>query len=382
MGAERMARPAAATRLVHGPGLPEADTGALVPPLVMSATFAHGNQEGLAYGRDRNPTWEMLETVVADLEGAAGAVAFSSGMAAIAAVLALLPLGAEVVVADDAYTGTRDLLAHLAEEGRLRRRLVASTGPDAPSAVGGAHLAWLETLGNPLLTVPDLRSWSEAVHREGALLVVDNTLATPLLCRPLELGADLVVHSASKHMGGHSDLMLGVVAAADPELLDRLRRHRTRLGAVPGQLEAWLTLRGLRTLDVRLRRQGETAAWLAQELRSWSGVLWVHYPGLPDHPQHRLARERLQGGFGAMLSVELGAGAAEVERACAAARIWTNATSLGSVESLLERRARWAGEEYLPEGLVRLSVGVEERLDLLDDLAQALALAGVGPAAG
>ncbi|MGC8474172.1 MAG: PLP-dependent transferase, partial [Candidatus Dormibacteria bacterium] len=221
------------TLVVHGASRSDQRTGALVPPLVLSATFAHGNPEQLAYSRDRNPTWELLEVAVAQLEGARGAVAFASGMAGIAAALELLPVGAEVVVAQDAYTGTRELLSHLGATGRLRSRRVDATLPAALEEVGGAAMVWLESMGNPLLSIPDLRAWAAAAHRQGAILVVDNTLATPLLCRPLELGADLVAHSASKHLGGHSDLMLGVVAGLDLELLARLRQHRTRQGGCP-----------------------------------------------------------------------------------------------------------------------------------------------------
>ena len=370
-----------ATLVVHGASRSDARSGALVPPMVLSATFAHGNEAGLAYSRDRNPTWELLEAAVAELEGASGAVAFASGMAGISACLDLLPVGAEVLVARDAYTGTRELLSHLSATGRLRVREVDAVAPGASELVERADLVWLETMGNPLLTVPDLRAWAHAAHRQGALLAVDNTLATPLLCRPLELGADLAVHSASKHLGGHSDLMLGVVAGADPELVARLRRHRSRDGGCPGQLEAWLALRGMRTLAVRLARQCQTAALLAGELAGTALVGAVHYPGLPTHPQHRLAAEQLDGGFGALLALELEVGAEEAELVCGATRIWTNATSLGSVESLLERRGRWAGEEYLPAGLIRLSCGIEDAQDLLADLSQALAQVGAGPLA-
>ncbi len=369
------------TLLVHGSSRSDQRTGALVPPLVLSATYAHGNQEKLAYSRDRNPTWELLEAAVAQLEGAAGAVAFASGMAGISAALELLPMGGEVVVAQDAYTGTRDLLSHLSSTGRLRARRVDATAPAALEEIGGAEMVWLESMGNPLLSVPDLRDWAAAAHRRGAILLVDNTLATPLLCRPLELGADLVAHSASKHLGGHSDLMLGVVAGQDPELISRLRQHRTRQGGCPGQMEAWLALRGMRTLAVRLSRQCQTADFLARELTGTPRVKEVHYPGLATHPQHRLAEEQLEGGFGALLALELEVEAEAAERVCTSTRIWTNATSLGSVESLLERRGRWAGEEYLPPGLLRLSCGIENREDLLEDLGRALAQVGAGPLA-
>jgi cystathionine gamma-synthase len=247
------------------------------------------------------------------------------------------------------------------------------------AAAKGARLVWVETLGNPLLTVPDLARCAAAAHAAGALLVVDNTFATPILCRPLNSGADIVVHSASKYIGGHDDLMLGLaVVRSNDGLLEQLHYHRTNAGGCPGQLEAWLALRGLRTLDVRLRRQVASAAVIAEAMQAAPGVLRVHYPGLSDHPQHRLASEQLDGGFGAMVSIELAANAEQAEHFCAATKVWTNATSLGSVGSLLERRGRWVGEEALPPGLVRLSVGVEDPKDLLSDLAQALVTVGLG----
>ncbi|HUY24174.1 MAG TPA: PLP-dependent transferase, partial [Candidatus Saccharimonadales bacterium] len=260
---------------------------------------------------------------------------------------------------------------------------VDATDLDAVArACQGASLLHIETLGNPLLTVPDLWACAEIAHQVGAVIMVDNTFATPLLVQPLTLGADIVVHSASKYIGGHSDLLMGAVIANAGDLLAKIRYQRSNAGAIPGQLESWLALRGLRTLDVRLRRQTESAMFLAQRLAAIAGVARVHYPGLADHPQHELAVRQMRDGFGAMISVELDCDAATAERFCAATRIWTNATSLGSVESLLERRARWAGEEYLPAGLVRMSVGIEAAEDLLVDLTQALVAAGVGSSQG
>ena len=367
-----------ATRVVHGAGFKDVASGAVVPPLVMSATFDHANPNGLAYGREDNPTWVLLERAVADLEDATGAVSFGSGMAGVAAVLELVPPGAKVVAAPDSYTGTRELLHHLEASARCEVELVDTTDIAAVErAAVGSALVWLETFGNPLLTIPDLAHCARVSHRAGALLVVDNTFATPVLCRPLNFGADLVVHSASKYIGGHDDLMLGVVAARDEEILRRLTYHRTNSGACPGQLEAWLALRGLRTLDVRLARQLASAQRLAGALVGVPGVLRVHYPGLLDHPQHWLAESQFEGRYGAMISIELDAAADLAERFCSATRVWTNATSLGSVGSLLERRGRWPGDAYLPAGLVRLSVGVEDPDDLLGDLLQALAEVGL-----
>jgi cystathionine gamma-synthase len=377
---EKGQRLAVATRVVHGDQFKDELWGAVAPPLAVSATFDHSNPSGVAYGREHNPTWELLERAIADLEDAAGCLSFASGMAGIAAVLELVPEGGKVVVARDAYIGSRELLRHLEERGRCEvERVDATDSEEVAAAAKGARLVWVETLGNPLLTVPDLARCAASAHAAGALLVVDNTFATPILCRPLNLGADIAVHSASKYIGGHDDLMLGLVVVRREEgLLEELRYHRTNAGGCPGQLEAWLALRGLRTLDVRLRRQVVSAAVIAKAVQAAPGVLRVHYPGLPDHPQHLLAAEQLDGGFGAMVSIELAADAEQAERFCAATKVWTNATSLGSVGSLLERRGRWAGEEALPPGLVRLSVGVEDPQDLLSDLAQALVSAGLG----
>jgi len=344
----------------------------------MTSVFGHGNSQGYAYGRDRNENWERLEGVLAELEEGTGALVFGSGMAAIAAVLQSCGVGRRIVAARDAYTGTRALLRHLAQEGQCAVEFVDATDLDAVArASQGASLLLIETLGNPLLTVPDLRACSEIAHQSGAITVVDNTFATPLLVQPLTLGADVVVHSLSKYVGGHSDLLMGAVITKSADLLPKLQYQRSNAGAIPGQLETWLALRGLRTLDVRLRRQTDNAMFLAQGLRDLAGVGRVHYPGLAEHPQHDLAARQMHGGFGAMISIELDCSAETAERFCAATRIWTNATSLGSVESLLERRGRWAGEEYLPAGLVRMSVGIEAAEDLLGDLAQALVAAGV-----
>ncbi|MGC2192937.1 MAG: PLP-dependent aspartate aminotransferase family protein [Candidatus Dormiibacterota bacterium] len=376
------ARDRLATRVVHAGNGPDGESGALVPPLPMSVVFGHGNSRGYAYGRDHNENWERLEGALTDLEEGLGAVVFSSGMAAISAVVESCGIGPKVVVAQDAYLGSRELLGHLSQAGRCTTELVEATDLEAVHrACQDAALLLIESLGNPLLTVPDLQRCAELARAAGAITLVDNTFTTPLLVQPLRLGADAVVHSVSKYIGGHSDLMLGAVITNDSDLLSNLRYQRTNAGAIPGHLETWLALRGLRTLDVRLRRQTATAAQLADRLQGLPGVLRVHYPGLASHPQHELAVRQMKSGFGAMLAVELDCGADAAERVCRATRIWTNSTSLGSVESLLERRGRWAGEEYLPAGLIRLSVGVEDPEDLLQDLTQALAQVGPREAA-
>jgi cystathionine gamma-synthase len=367
-----------ATRVVHAGRTLESESGALVAPLPMSVVFSHGNPRGYSYGRDHNENWERLEAALTDLEEGLGAVVFGSGMAATSAVVESCGIGHKIVVARDAYNGSRELLRHLDQVGRCTTELVDATNLDSVRrACQGAALLLVESLGNPLLTVADLPRCAEIAHAAGALMLVDNTFATPLLVQPLRLGADAVVHSVSKYIGGHSDLMLGVIVTNNSDLLPNLRYHRTSVGAIAGQLETWLALRGLRTLDVRLRRQNATAALLAERLQHVPGVARVHYPGLADHPQHELAARQMKEGFGAMLAIELDCDADSAERVCTATRIWTNSTSLGSVESLLERRGRWVGEEYLPPGLIRLSVGVEDHDDLLQDLTQALVQAGL-----
>ncbi len=365
-----------ATRVVHAGNGPDGPSGTLVPPLQMSVVYSHGNSRAYSYGRDHNENWERLEGALADLEEGQGALIFGSGMAAISAVLESCGSGAKVVAAQDSYIGTRELLSHLTAGGRCSAELVDATDLAAVRrACQGAALLLIESLGNPLLTVPDIERCAEIAHQAGAVIVVDNTFTTPLLVQPLRLGADVVVHSLSKHIGGHSDLMLGAVITNISDLLPKLRYHRSNSGAIPGQLETWLALRGMRTLDVRLRRQTESAAFLAARLGESPAVTRIHYPGLADHPQHAVALRQMTRGFGAMLAVELDCDADTAERVCGSTRIWTNATSLGSVESLLERRARWAGEEHVPDNLLRLSVGVEDAHDLLQDLTQAIALA-------
>lgn len=366
------------TRVVHAGEGSRAEDWALVPSIPMSVVYGHGNPQHRSYGREHNQNWERLERALTDLEEGTGALVFGSGMAAISAVFEACGVGHKIVCARDAYTGSRELLGHLARAGECTVELVDATNLEAVrAACRGASLLLIESLGNPLLTVPDLGGCAEIARHEGMVTMVDNTFATPLLVQPLVLGADIVVHSVSKYIGGHSDLMMGALISRDQDLLAKLRHHRTNAGAIPGQMETWLALRGLRTLDVRLRRQTESAAALAERVGGLPGVVRVYYPGLPDHPQHQLAARQMRGGFGAMIAVELDCATETAERVCATTEIWTNATSLGSVESLLERRARWAGDEYLPAGLLRLSVGVEGVDDLFDDLAQALAGAGL-----
>ncbi len=340
------------------------------------------------YGRDGNPTWTALEEAVGGLEGGM-ALSFSSGLAAIAAVLECLPVPGRVVVASDAYSGTRRYLADVAARGRLRYRTVdiANTGATleacaqvvdtpgrpsgAPGDLGSSGILWLESPTNPLLAIADLESLAAGAHLLGMDVVVDNTFATPLLQRPLDLGADAVVHSATKWLAGHSDVVLGVAVTRREDVHAALSTRRSLHGGIPGPWEAWLVLRGIRTLDVRLQRSQSNAAELSTRLRGHPQVTAVRYPGLPDHPGHDLATRQMAG-FGAMIAFEVPGGADAAEAVVARCRLATAGTSLGGVETLVERRGRWAGEEGLPAGLIRLSVGIEDVDDLWDDLEAAL----------
>jgi cystathionine gamma-synthase len=330
---------------------------ALNPEVVLTSTYVASDGAGArTYGRFSNPTWEALEAALDALEGGRSLV-FASGMAAVAAVLHRVPPGGVVVVPEGAYNTTLTLADALASDGRVAVRRADVTDTAAvTAAVAGAAMLWLESPTNPLLQVADVRACCAAARAAGALAVVDNTFATPLLQRPLELGADLVVHSATKYLSGHSDVVLGAAVTADDGLWEALRTHRTVHGAVPGPWEAWLALRGLRTLHLRLERACANAAELARRLQGHPGVERVRYPG-----------------WGAMVSVDVRGGAAGADAVMDAVRLWVPATSLGGVESTLERRRRHSNEpDVVPEQLLRLSVGVEDVEDLWADLDAAL----------
>jgi cystathionine gamma-synthase len=337
----------------------------------MASTYHAGGES--EYARtDGTPTWRALEEAIGELEGG-HAVAFASGMAAVAAVLETLPIGARIVHPTVSYLGTRRLMGGHASAGRVELTPVDITDVDAViDAVDGASMLWIETPTNPLVGIADLERLATAARERGITSVVDNTFATPLLQRPLELGCDVVVHSATKLIGGHSDLLLGVAVAREEEWAQRLRGVRHDAGATPGGLEAWLALRGLRTLPVRLERMQATALELARRMGEHPGVKQIHYPGLPEHPGHELARRQMNG-FGTMLAFQVEGGTARADALCAAVRLITNATSLGGVETLIENRAAAPGEEHLPPGLIRLSVGCEHPEDLWEDLDAALA---------
>jgi cystathionine gamma-synthase len=340
-------------------------------PLSFSSTYHAGGEP--TYGRAGNPTWSAFEEVLGALEGGQ-CVTFASGMAAAAAALETLPEGARVVVSGVAYHGVHELAEDRAGAGRFAVELVDPADADAvDAACDGAALLWLESPTNPLLDIADIAKLAGVAHAHGAAVVVDNTFATPLRQRPLELGADLVLHSATKFLGGHSDLLLGALVTRDEDLLDRVRRRRTVDGAAPGVMESFLALRGLRTLAVRVDRAEQSAAELARRLSAHPGVARVRYPGLADDPGHELAGRQMSGP-GAMLAFETAGDAAAAERVCESVELITHATSLGGVETLVERRARYPGEARAgtPPSLIRVSVGLENVDDLWADLEQAL----------
>jgi len=347
----------------------------LNPPVVFASTYvgAHDVQAaGLGYGRYGNPTWQALEEALGALEGGR-ALTFSSGMAAAHAVLELLPPGGVVVIPHNCYLGVAEAVDRRAAKygGQVRRVNIAKTA-EVLSAAEGADVVWIESPANPTIDIADLPALGRNLSRR-AMFVVDNTFATPLLQRPLESGADIVLHSATKLLSGHSDVLLGaLVTRIDQEqpfeTLDQIRRS---VGAVPGPMEAYLALRGLRTLPLRLAEAQRTAQILAERLVTHRCVHRVWFPGLVSDPGHEVAR-RTMSGFGSLISIEL-ADAKTADAFIDACLLWVFATSLGGVESTLERRRRWPGElPTVPEGLVRLSVGIEHVEDLWADLAQAL----------
>ncbi len=337
---------------------------------VFSSTYIAGGDRG--YGRFDNDAWAALEQTLGELEGGRG-LTFASGMAAAAAVMDLVPIGGLVVAPQHAYSGVLGLLDQQAATGRLNLQRVDIADTDEVStAVESADLLWIESPTNPAMEVADLPALCAAGRAAGALIVVDNTFATPLLQRPLTFGADLVMHSATKFIAGHSDVVLGAIITANDDLWTTLESKRRNLGAIPGPMEAWLALRGLRTLALRLERAQSNAAFLAERLLEHPRVSRVRYPGLPDDPGHERAKAQMSG-FGAILAIELGGDADGAQRVCKSTKLWVHATSLGGVESMLERRRRWPAEvPTIPADLIRLSVGIEHPDDLWADLDQAL----------
>jgi len=337
-------------------GRPEvAPDASLNPPIVFSSTYHAGGPIG--YGRYGNESWSALESAISELEGGQ-TLSFSSGMAAISAVFSVLPIGAPVVASNQGYSGTMGLLNQHQASGRLEVRFVDITNTEEViGAIKGAALLWLESPTNPCLDIADLAALISAAKKQNIGVGVDNTFATPLVQKPLSMGADIVMHSVTKFLAGHSDVVLGSLSTTDAALFKRLEESRRFNGAIPGPFEAWLALRGIRTFPVRFRAAEANAKTLVTRLQSHAKITKVRYPG-----------------FGAVISFEIDGNAEKAEKVCESSRLIAHATSLGGVESLWERRRRWAGESpSVPEQLIRLSVGCEHVDDIWQDIEQALA---------
>ncbi len=375
------------TRAIHVGNEPDPGTGAVVPPIHVAATFVQ-NEAGVLqeydYARSGNPTRKAFERALADLEGGTGALAFSSGMAATSCAMMLLSSGDHVVAGSDIYGGTYRLLHNVLDRFGIGVTLVSTIGEpgDFEAAMTPqTKMLWIESPGNPLMTITDIAACAEIAGRRGILLGVDNTFATPVLTRPLELGADIVMHSATKYIGGHSDLLGGALAVKDKELFDGLYFLQNATGAVMGPLESYLCSRGLKTLELRVREQSRIAAQLADWLADHERVARVRYPGRPDHAGHEIAKRQMDGAFGAMLSFEVAGDYAAAKCVVESTRLIRLAVSLGAVESLIEQPASMSHASYrredrlahgISDGLIRLSVGLEAFEDLRDDLDQAL----------
>ena len=349
--------------------------GALNPPIALNSTFHEGGPIG--YGRYGNETWSALEDAISILEGGK-TLLFSSGMAAISAVFSLLPEGSVVVAANNGYQGTTTLLKKLHESEKLKVRFVNLANTDETvAAIPGAQMLYLESPLNPLLEIIDLPKLIAAGKAAGCGVAVDNTLATPLLQNPLALGADIVIHSVTKYLSGHSDLILGSLSTNDSALYNRLEQSRRYGGAIAGPFEAWIALRGVRTFALRMQRSQENALELATRLSKDGRVAKVRYPGLPSDAYHQMAKSFMKG-FGAMISFDVNGTVDQVDLMCNSSRLITNATSLGGVESIWERRRRWATESAsVPENLIRFSVGIENVDDLWADIEHAFTAAKI-----
>ncbi len=380
-----------ATRAIHVGSDPDPITGAVVPPIHQVSTFAQpapGEHTGFEYARTGNPTRAALEEALASVEGVApdgpgGALTFGSGMAAVSTLLLTLRPGDHMILGDDAYGGTHRVVTRVMRDWGLQASVVDTTDLDAVKQALRAEtrMVWVETPSNPRLRVADVSALAELAHGAGARCVVDSTFATPALQQPLALGADVVVHSATKYLGGHSDVVLGALVTADADVYERVKFLQNAVGAVPGPLDCWLVHRGLRTLPVRVRAHSAGGQQIAEFLAGHPGVAEVFYPGLPGDPGHELAARQMHGGFGGMVSFRPVGGEPAARRLVEATQVFILAESLGGVESLIElpsvmTHASVAGTEAaVPPDLVRLSVGLEHPDDLVDDLTTALAAA-------
>lgn len=374
------------TRAIHVGNHRDPQTGAVVPPLHLASTFAQpgaGVWGEYDYSRSGNPTRTNFQQTLASLEGGVGALAFSTGMAATHCVMMLLSAGDHVLAGSDIYGGTYRLLHKVMNRSGIEVTLAPSTNLEQFEAAitAATKLLWIESPGNPLMSITDIQAIAEIAKRRGVLLGIDSTFATPALTQPLSLGADIVMHSATKYIGGHSDLLGGALVVKDKTLLDKLYFVQNATGAVMGPLECFLASRGLKTLELRVREQSSTAMKLAEWLKGDSRVTRVLYPGLADHPGHEIAAKQMQGGFGAMLTFEAKGDFAKTKRICESTKLFQLAVSLGAAESLIEQPASMSHASYdaaararfgITDGLIRLSVGLEDFEDLRDDLDQAM----------
>jgi cystathionine gamma-lyase len=377
-----------ATRVIHGGQRPDPLTGAVMPPIYATSTYVQsspGVHRGFDYARTRNPTRDALQAALANLEGGAAAFAFASGMAATATLLELLDAGSHIVAMHDLYGGSYRLFENVRRRSAgLQVSFVDLSDCAALEAVirPNTRLLWVETPTNPLLKLVDLTAVARVAHQHGLIAVCDNTFATPFIQRPLEHGFDVVLHSTTKYLNGHSDAIGGAaIVRADSDLSERIAYLQNAVGGVPSPFDSFLTLRGIKTLALRMERHCANALSVAQFLAQHRGVEQVRYPGLASHPQHALARRQMSGGFGGIVTAVLRGGLAASRRALERCRLFALAESLGGVESLIEHPALMTHASLPPQvrtslgisdGLIRLSVGVEDVEDLIGDLRQAL----------
>lgn len=368
------------TQAVHMGNQVDPATGAVVPPIVLSTTFERQGDgtfpHGYVYTRSQNPNRQALEESLAALEGGARAMAFGSGQAATNAVFQSLKAGDHVIVPNEAYFGTPKLVREIYSQLGINASYVDMTNVDAVQAAvtPQTKIIWIETPSNPLLSITDIAAVSEIAHRAGALAVIDNTWASPLMQQPLALGADIVMHATTKYISGHTDALGGaLIFARDDEFTARVNMVQTLGGAVPSPFDCWLIMRGIRTLPLRVRQQTSNAQRVAEFLADHSAVETVFYPGLSSHPGHALAAQQMRGGFGGMLSFNVRGGAEEAMNVAANLQLFTRATSLGGIESLIEHRASIEGPtSTTPQNLLRVSIGIEHVDDLINDLRHGL----------
>ncbi len=368
------------TETVHMGNHIDPHTGAVVPPIVLSTTFAREADgsfpSGYVYTRSDNPNRHALEETLANLEGGARALAFSSGQAATNAVFQMLKSGDHVVIANEAYFGTPKLVREIFSHLGITASYVDMSNLAAVQAAMTAQtkIVWIETPSNPLLTISDIQAISEIAHQSGALLVADNTWASPLVQRPLAHGADIVMHSTTKYISGHTDVLGGaLIFARNDEVTARAQMVQTLGGAVPSPFDCWLMMRGIRTLALRVRQQVASAQRVAEFLADHPAIERVNYPGLDSHAGHAIAARQMTNGFGGMLSFHVRGGADDAMALAARLQLFTRATSLGGIESLIEHRASIEGPtSTTPQNLLRVSIGIEHVDDLIDDLRQAI----------